>query len=63
MYSVFLEEWLRVFPRDQILVVRAEDYFKDRTPTLNTIFNFLGLGRCSPYLKYLHLNKHIIETL
>ncbi len=28
MYSVWLERWLRVFPRDRLLVVIAEDMFK-----------------------------------
>ncbi|ELT92168.1 hypothetical protein CAPTEDRAFT_141192, partial [Capitella teleta] len=46
IYSVYLEDWLQVFPKNQIFVLRAEDYFRNRTSVLNQVYNFLGLGEC-----------------
>ena len=28
MYAVYLERWLRVFPREALLVIKAEDMFR-----------------------------------
>ncbi|XP_025083981.1 carbohydrate sulfotransferase 15-like isoform X2 [Pomacea canaliculata] len=44
MYSVFLEDWYRVFPREQIYVVRMEDYSLDMVGELQKIYDFLDLG-------------------
>ncbi|KAK7483704.1 hypothetical protein BaRGS_00025025, partial [Batillaria attramentaria] len=43
MYSVLLEDWLRVFPRHQILFIRFEDYAKNITAELAKVFTFLDL--------------------
>lgn len=43
LYSVFLCDWLKVFPREQVLVVRMEDYHQDMVSSLATIYNHLGL--------------------
>ncbi|WAR03278.1 CHSTF-like protein, partial [Mya arenaria] len=43
LYSVFLADYLSVFPRDQILVHRLEDMSDDREHALNTTYAFLGL--------------------
>ncbi|KAK0058002.1 carbohydrate sulfotransferase 15 [Biomphalaria pfeifferi] len=43
MYDVFLDKWLKVFPTEQILIIRNEDYSKFTLNYLNTTFNFLGL--------------------
>ncbi|XP_052783018.1 carbohydrate sulfotransferase 15-like [Mya arenaria] len=43
LYSVFLADYLSVFPRDQILVHRLEDMSDDREHVLNTTHVFLGL--------------------
>ena len=45
MYYPYIRDWLEVFPRDQVLVIRAEDYFDKRIPTLHEIVKFLGLGK------------------
>ncbi len=44
MYSVFIRDWLSVFPRSQVHVVRGEDYYANREIVLNEIFLFLGLA-------------------
>lgn len=45
LYSVFLCDWLKVFPREQVLVVRMEDYHQDMVSSLATIYNHLGLSK------------------
>ncbi|KAK2156013.1 hypothetical protein LSH36_224g07039, partial [Paralvinella palmiformis] len=41
MYHVFIEHWLSVFPREQFLFIKSEDYFNNRTATLMEVFSFL----------------------
>ncbi|KAJ8300580.1 hypothetical protein KUTeg_022099, partial [Tegillarca granosa] len=43
MYWVFLQEWLKVFPKDQFLILRMENFIKDSKSTLKRIFKFLEL--------------------
>ncbi|XP_025106756.1 carbohydrate sulfotransferase 15-like [Pomacea canaliculata] len=42
LYSVFLEDWLRIFPRKQMLILRYEDYARDMETELMKVFDFLG---------------------
>ncbi len=44
MYEMYLEVWLRHFPRDNVLVVKAEDYFSNPGEALKKMFAFLGLS-------------------
>lgn len=44
LYSVFMEDWLRIFPREQIYVARMEDYSPDIPGELQKIFEFLDLS-------------------
>ena len=46
LYSVYVEDWLKVFPRDQIMVIKGEDYYDDRRNVLERVFKFLVLGEC-----------------
>nr|XP_054757794.1 carbohydrate sulfotransferase 15-like [Lytechinus pictus] len=43
-YAVFLRDWLRIFPRDQILVLRLEDWQSRCTSKLREIYRFLELS-------------------
>ncbi|KAL3885343.1 hypothetical protein ACJMK2_025414 [Sinanodonta woodiana] len=43
MYVVHLKEWLRVFPRQQIFILRFEDYIQDLENSLRNLFDFLQL--------------------
>ncbi|KAL8577017.1 hypothetical protein ACOMHN_065621 [Nucella lapillus] len=43
VYHVYLSEWLSVFPRSQLLVLRTEDYSRNSRRTLRRIHRFLGL--------------------
>ncbi|XP_033754792.1 carbohydrate sulfotransferase 15-like [Pecten maximus] len=47
IYSVFLKEWLKVFPRKQILIIRSEDYSYNISSYLKRIFHFLGVVELS----------------
>ena len=50
LYAVFLEVWWRYFPKDQIMVIRAEDYYKDSRPVLARLFRFAELPEPTPNL-------------
>jgi N-acetylgalactosamine 4-sulfate 6-O-sulfotransferase len=45
MYPVFMADWLRIWPKEQMLFLRNEDYGKDMEGTLDKVFEFLGLGK------------------
>ncbi|XP_056147803.1 carbohydrate sulfotransferase 15-like [Lampris incognitus] len=47
MYIVFLLDWLTVFHRDQILILRLEDYAANLRLTIKKVFNFLNVGPLS----------------
>ena len=43
LYVEYLKDWFEIFPREQILVVRMEDYAKDRKDILDQVFKHLSL--------------------
>ena len=45
VYSVFLEEWLKVFEITNFLFLRSEDYSRNIKGTLQRVFSFLGVGK------------------
>ena len=45
LYSVLLEDWLKVFPREQIHIIRTDDHFQDQAKSVGDFANFLGLGK------------------
>ncbi|KAM7408541.1 hypothetical protein PAMA_002321 [Pampus argenteus] len=47
MYIVFLLDWLTVFHREQILVLRLEDYAANQKVTIKKVFDFLSVGPLS----------------
>ena len=54
LYAIFLADWFRVFPRKQIHVIKFEDYIADIAGHLQTMFEFLDLGKSFlPYLRNL----------
>lgn len=46
VYIVFLLDWLTVFNKEQILVLRLEDYAANLRETIKKVFDFLSLGMC-----------------
>ncbi|CAG2250394.1 CHST15 [Mytilus edulis] len=58
-YSVYLLEWFKVFPRDQFLILRTEDYTKDMFNHMSKLFKFLKAVFFSSLMsapKYSNLN-------
>ncbi|XP_071098219.1 carbohydrate sulfotransferase 15-like [Haliotis cracherodii] len=47
LYHVFISDWMKVFPEDQILLVRLEDMHEDPYTMFSKIFQFLGLRHLS----------------
>ncbi|XP_033625798.1 carbohydrate sulfotransferase 15-like isoform X2 [Asterias rubens] len=44
-YSIFLRDWQKLFPRDQITVIRLEDWYTNCTQILPQLFEFLQLRK------------------
>lgn len=44
VYIVYLMDWLTVFSRKQILVLRLEDHASNMKYTMHKVFDFLNLG-------------------
>lgn len=45
LYIVYLMDWLTVFNREQILILRLEDHANNRKYTMHKVFDFLSLGK------------------
>lgn len=45
LYIVYLIDWLTVFKREQIMVLRLEDHASNRKYTMHNVFDFLNLGK------------------
>eukprot|EP00039_Didymoeca_costata_P005659 m.83427 g.83427 ORF g.83427 m.83427 type:complete len:402 (+) comp12921_c0_seq3:137-1342(+) len=50
MYDVFLDVWWRYFPKNQLLVIRSEEYFSHPKRVLRRVFAFLELEEPSEQL-------------
>ena len=50
LYSGQLERVFGLFPRNQVLLIKYEDFRKDNFGTMNVVFDFLGVHRL-PNLK------------
>ncbi|HSV40646.1 MAG TPA: sulfotransferase domain-containing protein [Nocardioidaceae bacterium] len=45
LYLPQLQNWLEVFPKEQLLVLRSEDMYSDVQTMADTVFEFLGLPK------------------
>jgi N-acetylgalactosamine 4-sulfate 6-O-sulfotransferase len=45
---VFLRDWAKVFQADQLLVIKAENYYADKKGTLSEVFKYLEIGKKRP---------------
>ncbi len=43
VYHDQLHRWLRLFPRQQLMIIQSERFFGDEAGTMNAVANFLGL--------------------
>ena len=53
MYSVYLKDWMEIFPMEQFLVLKAEDHYSDRRVTLAQTFAFLDLEQPTSFGVYM----------
>jgi len=44
LYVYFLQEWARLFPRNQLLILKSEDLYQQPEQTMKQVFDFLGLS-------------------
>ncbi|MFZ4522033.1 MAG: sulfotransferase domain-containing protein [Bacteroidales bacterium] len=51
-YAEQLTEWYRYFDREQLLIIRSEDYFEDAGQSFQQVFRYLGLSDA-----YISINK------
>ena len=42
-YAIHLAEWVRVFPRENLMFLRLEELYGDKIRTLNRVLKFLDL--------------------
>ena len=45
LYSEFLTDWVSIFPKEQIHIIKMEEYAANRMEVLAKVFAFLGLGK------------------
>jgi hypothetical protein len=57
MYSEFLGDWTRKFPREQLLILRNEDYKKAQREHMDALFKFLG-GCRNMHVAWLERAEH-----
>ncbi|XP_069108326.1 carbohydrate sulfotransferase 15-like [Argopecten irradians] len=50
LYSVYLEDWMTVFPRKQFFITSLDDYSKNQTLVASKIFKFLRLRDVDNYI-------------
>ncbi len=55
-YEAVLRPWLATFPRDQILVLVYEEFFKASLTQIDLVTDFLGVQRV-PAVENLHVNR------
>ena len=44
LYYVWIRAWMEEFGPEQMLVIRAEDYYHNKYEYINAIYLFLGQG-------------------
>ena len=45
MYPVYIADWLKVFPKEQFLVLRMEDWHTNCQPILKEMYTFLDIRK------------------
>lgn len=59
LYVIYLQDWLDVFPKEQFLFIKSEDYFKDRYTTIRDIQSFLNIGKHKCLYKFVNAEYNI----
>ena len=53
-YIEFIKKWMSIFPKEQFLILKSEDFYSNPEKVLTQVFNFLGLPdyKLKEYKKY-----------
>ena len=62
MYYPFIKDWMDVFTPKQMMVVKGEDYYSNRTHVLNSISDFLDLRKLA-MITYLFVAKSLMVLM
>ncbi|MBD2464830.1 tetratricopeptide repeat protein [Oscillatoria sp. FACHB-1407] len=54
LYVYFLAKWMKLFPKEQLLILKGEELFEKPVETMKTVFDFLGVAdhRLPKYQNY-----------
>lgn len=70
LYFYKLQRWMNVFPQEQFLILKSEDFFSQPQSVMTQVFNFLGLPEYqSPHYQkfnaglYVPINENLRKTL
>ncbi|XP_071114651.1 carbohydrate sulfotransferase 15-like [Haliotis cracherodii] len=58
-YSVYMREWLKVFPRQQFLILRTDDHDQDPKARLRKVYNYLKLNYTEEWLSTIASVPHL----
>ena len=47
LYVIYIQDWMKVYPSKQMLLIKSEDFDKNTTDVMNDVFSFLDLGNIS----------------
>ncbi|MHA2338401.1 MAG: sulfotransferase domain-containing protein [Candidatus Hodarchaeales archaeon] len=45
IYLNQIKNWMKVFPKEQILIIRSEDFYKNPRKILNLVCSFINLQK------------------
>ncbi|MDJ0519854.1 MAG: tetratricopeptide repeat protein [Trichodesmium sp. MO_231.B1] len=45
VYVEFIKKWMTIFPREQFLILRSEEFYQEPETTMEKVFNFLDLPK------------------
>ncbi|XP_067092715.1 carbohydrate sulfotransferase 15-like [Osmerus mordax] len=62
LYIIYLLDWLTVFHKDQILILRLEDYAANLRTSMHRVFDFLSLSPLSEHRELLLAKKPMSNT-
>ena len=56
LYVYFLKQWMNVFPRERVLVLKSEEMYEEPAATMEGVFDFLGVAnhQLSEYKNYFY---------
>ena len=52
LYVVFIQDWFKLFPRNQFHLIKNEDYANDIEGHIKKVFQFLDLGKSEAKLYF-----------